>query len=227
MHSDQHIDLQWRDGDVPVSTQFDDPYFSLEDGLAETRHVFLVGNHLPEQFCPGFWIAALEFGSGLNLLASLHLWRESGQTGVLHYTSFEAFPMPPDAMIRAQAGFEVLAAMAREFALFWRRGLLDIDLSDLRFRLVIGDARQIVAGWSGAADVWFLDGFSREKNPEMWQDNLLVAVVKNSARQATLTTYTAAGFVRRGLAVAGFTVARMLGFGRKRHIINAFRAALS
>ena len=61
----------------------------------------------------------------------------------------------------------------------------------------------------------------------MWQDNLLVAVVKNSARQATLTTYTAAGFVRRGLAVAGFTVARTLGFGRKRHIITAFRAAPS
>ena len=225
MHSDQHIDLQWRDGDVPVSTQFDDPYFSLEDGLAETRHVFLAGNHLPEQFCPGFWIAELGFGSGLNLLASLHLWRESGQTGVLHYTSFEAFPMPPDAMIRAQAGFEVLAAMAREFAPFWRRGLLDIDLSDLRFRLVIGDARQTVAGWSGAADVWFLDGFSREKKPEMWQDNLLVAVGKHCVRQATLTTYTAAGFIRRGLAVAGFTVARTLGFGRKRHIINAFRAA--
>ena len=227
MHSDQHIDLQWRDGDVPVSTQFDDPYFSLEDGLAETRHVVLAGNHLPEQFCPGSWIAELGFGSGVDLLASLHLWRESGQTGVLHYSGFEAFPVPPDAMIRAQAGFEVLAAMAREFAPFWRRGLLDIDLSDLRFRLVIGDARQTVAGWSGAADAWFLDGFSPEKNPEMWQDNLLVAVGKHCVRQATLTTYTAAGFVRRGLAVAGFTVARTLGFGRKRHIITAFRAAPS
>ena len=91
MHSDQHLDLQWRDGEVPVSTQFDDPYFSLEDGLAETRHVFLDGNRLPARFRPGFQIAELGFGAGLNLLATLHLWRESGQTGVLHYTSFEAF----------------------------------------------------------------------------------------------------------------------------------------
>ena len=52
MHSDQHLDLQWRDGEVPVSTQFDDPYFSLEDGLAETRHVFLDGNRLPARFRP-------------------------------------------------------------------------------------------------------------------------------------------------------------------------------
>ena len=48
--SDQHADLEWRDGAVPVSTRFDDPYFSLENGLAETRHVFLTGNDLPARF---------------------------------------------------------------------------------------------------------------------------------------------------------------------------------
>ena len=36
--------IEWREGNVPLSTRFDDPFFSLEDGLAETRHVFLVGN---------------------------------------------------------------------------------------------------------------------------------------------------------------------------------------
>lgn len=221
MHSDQHLDLQWRDGEVPVSTQFDDPYFSLEDGLAETRHVFLDGNRLPARFRPGFQIAELGFGAGLNLLATLHLWRESGQTGVLHYTSFEAFPMPPEAMIRAQAGFAALGKLAGELAPFWRQGSLDFDLPDLRFRLVIGDARQTVVRWSGAADAWFLDGFSPAKNPEMWQDDLLAAVGQRSAPHGTVATYTAAGFVRRGLAAAGFTVARTQGFGRKRHMTTA------
>ena len=221
MRSDQHLDLQWRDGDVPVSMQFDDPYFSLEDGLSETRHVFLAGNRLPERFRPGFQIAELGFGSGLNLLAALHLWRESGQTGVLRYTSFEAFPMPSEAMIRAQAGFDALGEVADELAPFWRQGKSDIELPDLRFRLVIGDARQTVAGWSGAADAWFLDGFSPAKNPEMWQDDLLAAVGQHSAQHGTAATYTAAGFVRRGLEAAGFTVALTAGFGRKRHMITA------
>ena len=221
MRSDQHLDLQWRDGDVPVSMQFDDPYSSLEDGLSETRHVFLAGNRLPGRFRPGFQIAELGFGSGLNLLAALHLWRESGQTGVLRYTSFEAFPMPSEAMIRAQAGFEALCEVADELAPFWRQGKRDIELPDLRFRLVIGDARQTVAGWSGAADAWFLDGFSPAKNPEMWQDDLLAAVGQHSAQHGTAATYTAAGFVRRGLEAAGFTVALTAGFGRKRHMITA------
>ena len=64
MRKDQ-AELEWRDGDVPVSTRFDDPYFSLENGLAETAHVFLDGNDLPGRFRDGFHIAELGFGTGL------------------------------------------------------------------------------------------------------------------------------------------------------------------
>ena len=41
-------------GTIPVARRFDDPYFSLADGLAETRHVFLAGNDLPARARPGF-----------------------------------------------------------------------------------------------------------------------------------------------------------------------------
>jgi hypothetical protein len=50
---DQPHDLDWRDG-VPVSRRFDDPFYSLEDGLAEARHVFLGGNDLPRGSATGF-----------------------------------------------------------------------------------------------------------------------------------------------------------------------------
>ena len=87
---DQRAELDWRAGDVPVSTRFDDPYFSLENGLDETRHVFLTGNDLPARFSDGFQVAELGFGTGLNLLASLACWRSAGVGGVLKFTSFEA-----------------------------------------------------------------------------------------------------------------------------------------
>ncbi len=35
---------------TPVSKQFDDVYFSNQDGLEETRYVFLHGNRLPQRF---------------------------------------------------------------------------------------------------------------------------------------------------------------------------------
>ncbi|MEO0665283.1 MAG: FAD-dependent oxidoreductase, partial [Pseudomonadota bacterium] len=50
--------ITWR-GPVPVAEVFDDPYYSLEDGLAEARHVFLAGNDLPTRFDDGFHIAEL------------------------------------------------------------------------------------------------------------------------------------------------------------------------
>ena len=214
----------WRDGEVPVSPRFDDPYFSLENGLAETRHTFLAGNDLPARFRDGFHVAELGFGTGLNLLATLHLWRESGIAGQLLFTSFEAFPMTGADMIRAQSAFPELSAIADELAPFWRDGVREIDLPDLRFRMVEGDARATLPAWQDKADAWFLDGFSPAKNPELWGDGLMAQVGHHTAPGGTAATYTAAGHVRRALEAAGFAVARVPGYGRKRHMTRAERS---
>ncbi len=215
--------IEWQAGDVPVSTRFDDPYFSLDNGLAETAHVFLAGNDLPNRFRDGFHIAELGFGTGLNLLATLDLWRQSNQHGVLRFTSFEAYPMQPDEMIRAQSAFPSLAGIAAELAPFWASGATQIDLPDLHFTLIKGDARETLPQWPGVADAWFLDGFSPAKNPELWQPDLMAHVAAHCSDQGTAATYTAAGFVRRGLEDAGFTVTRAPGYGRKRHMTQAVR----
>jgi len=46
----------------------------------------------------------------------------------------------------------------------------------------------------------------------------MAEVARHTNPGGTFATYTAAGFVRRGLAAAGFTVARAPGYGRKRHM---------
>ncbi|MEO0751408.1 MAG: tRNA (5-methylaminomethyl-2-thiouridine)(34)-methyltransferase MnmD [Pseudomonadota bacterium] len=213
-------ELDWREGRVPVSRRFDDPYFSLEDGLAETRHVFLAGNDLPGRFGDGFHIAELGFGTGLNLLAALALWRESGQPGRLCFTSFEAYPLSPEEMIRAHAAFPELQDLAQALAPHWAH-LPQIELADLSFRLIEGDARETLTAWDGMADAWFLDGFSPAKNPELWGDEILAQVHAHTTREGTAATYSAAGCVRRGLSAAGFAVKRAPGYGRKRHMTRA------
>ncbi len=216
--------LDWRDGDVPVSRRFDDPYFSLDNGLAETHHVFLAGNDLPARFKDGFHIAELGFGTGLNLLATLDLWRSHEQSGTLHFTSFEAFPMQADDMIRAQQAFPDLASIAEELAPFWANGAKEITLPDLKFALIEGDARITLASMPIPADAWFLDGFSPAKNPELWEPDLLSLVAQKTAPNGTAATYTAAGHVRRALDAAGLTTTRVPGFGRKRHMTIARKA---
>ncbi|MFP7569680.1 tRNA (5-methylaminomethyl-2-thiouridine)(34)-methyltransferase MnmD [Marivita sp. S2033] len=217
--------LDWRDGEVPVSRRFDDPYFSLDDGLAETRHVFLAGNDLPARFRDGFHIAELGFGTGLNLLAALQMWRETNQTGILYFTSFEAFPMQPHDMIRAQAAFPELADIANDLRPHWERGERRITLPDLSFEIVVGDARETLSTLRHPADAWFLDGFSPAKNPELWEPALLAQVAAHTAPQGTAATYTAAGHVRRALDAAGLLTQRIPGYGRKRHMTTARKAA--
>lgn len=212
--TDQRADLEWRDTGVPVSVRFDDPYYSLDDGLAETQHVFLGGNDLPARFMDGFHVAELGFGTGLNFLVTLAAWRAAGVSGTLRFTSFEAYPLKMTEMSRALQAFDglPLEIFDGSYSLEHLSGL------DFELTVIVGDARDTLPPWQGRADAWFLDGFSPAKNPELWGADLMAQVGAHTAQRGTVATYTAAGFVRRGLADAGFDVTRVAGFGRKRHM---------
>ncbi|QYX56158.1 tRNA (5-methylaminomethyl-2-thiouridine)(34)-methyltransferase MnmD [Roseovarius sp. SCSIO 43702] len=222
----QTAGLEWRDGGVPVSTRFDDPYFSLENGLAETRHVFLAGNGLPGRLGEGFRVAELGFGTGLNALTLALDCAAMGGGCAVHMTSFEAYPMAAEDMARALAAFPEVAGIADALTGPWREGRRELVLpGNLHLRVIEGDARETLPAWDGMADAWFLDGFSPAKNPELWDADLLAEVGRHTAPDGTVATYTAAGFVRRNLAEAGFDVARVPGYGRKRHMTTARKVA--
>lgn len=214
--------VDWQGG-VPVSRRFDDPYYSLADGPAETAHVFLAGNDLPGRFRAGFRIAELGFGTGLNALIAWAAWEAAGHRGPLSFTSFEAYPLPPADLARALDAFPAFADRAARLAAAYadRRAGRVIDLGTLHLTLVEGDAADTLPRWTGRADAWFLDGFAPAKNPALWTDALMAEVGRHTAPGGTATSYTAAGHVRRALAAAGFDVIRTPGFGAKRHMTRA------
>lgn len=221
---DQRADVAWRDGGIPVSTRFDDPYFSLNNGLAETRHVFLAGNDLAGRLADGFRVAELGFGTGLNLLALAALWRDMGAPGVIRFTSFEAFPMSAEEMGRALTAFPEVADLAAVLVGQWAEGRR-IVLPGVEAEVILGDARAALPLWEGRADAWFLDGFSPAKNPELWSEQLMAEVARHTAPGGSFATYTAAGHVRRSLAAAGFAVSRAPGHAGKRHMSRGVLAA--
>jgi tRNA U34 5-methylaminomethyl-2-thiouridine-forming methyltransferase MnmC len=214
----QQAELEWRDG-VPVSTRFADPYYSLDDGLAETRHVFLAGNGLPGRLRPGFHVAELGIGTGLNLLALVALVRAAG-CGPIRYTGFEAFPLPPADMRAALAAFPEVAEDAEALLAAWDTGG-PMRTPEVEATFILGDARETLPRWQGRADAWFLDGFAPARNPELWEPALLAEVARHTTPGGTAATYSAAGDVRRGLEAAGFAVERRPGYGRKRHMTVA------
>jgi tRNA 5-methylaminomethyl-2-thiouridine biosynthesis bifunctional protein len=209
---------------VPRSRRYGDVYFSREGGLAESRAVFLAGCGLPGRWAGrrSFTVAELGFGTGLNILALLELWRAHRPPGGhLSIFSVEAEPLTGGEARQALAAWPELAAIAEVMLARWpgrRRGFHRIALPEFAatLDLAVMDAEPALQSWSGSADAWFLDGFAPSVNPVMWTDALMALVAARSAPGAKAATYTVAGQARRALAAAGFTSQRRPGFGGKR-----------
>lgn len=248
---DQNLEtaqLRWDETGQPVSTRFDDVYFSRVDGLAETRHVFLHHNRLAERFRAleqqpeterRFAIGETGFGSGLNFLAAWQLWRETApDDACLHFISVDRFPLQRDDLQRALSLWPELRALADELIdqypptvgpAFHR---LHLDRGRAILTLIFDDAQRGLAQLrscdhpdfihSGPTlDAWFLDGFAPARNAAMWTPELFTTLAHLSRAGTTLATFTAAGVVRRGLAAAGFSPEKVPGFGRKREMLTA------
>ncbi len=217
-------DLILRDG-TPVSTAFDDVYFSRDGGVDETEYVYLQGNGLPQRFtgCTRFTIGELGFGTGLNFLVAWNHWLEtSTPDATLHYLSFEKYPLTPTMLAEALALQPTLKPLADQLlAAYPLRlpGLHRIHLPRVTLTLGFGDAAHLLPQIDTQVDAWFLDGFAPAKNPDMWNESLLRAIGQASSPQASFATFTAAGAVRRGLADHGFTVEKIPGYGHKREML--------
>lgn len=220
-------DLSWRADGSPVSARFDDIYFSTEDGLAETRHVFLNGNGLPDAWKdrPRFTICETGFGTGLNFLATWALWRDTRHPDQhLDFVSVEGFPLSGHELAQALARWPDLKELGDTLAAHYptpHRGTHQIALpGNVTLTLLEDDALTALQGLEASVDAWFLDGFAPASNPDMWSEPLFAEMARLSAPGATLATFTVAGAVRRGLAAQGFEVAKAPGFGRKRDMLT-------
>ncbi len=227
-------ELDWTAEGAPRSRRFDDIYFSREGGLDEARAVFLRGCGLPEAWAgrTRFTVAETGFGTGLNVLALLDLWRaarpggHSGGGGRLQVFSVEAYPMAREEAARALQAWPELQDLSALLLARWPRrapGFHRVDFPEIgaTLDLAVGEAAWGIGQWSGAADAWFLDGFAPAKNPDMWRGEVLQAIAARSAPGARLSTFTVAGGVRRGLQAAGYAVSKAPGHGRKRERLEA------
>lgn len=221
--------LSWKPDGTPVDDRVGDVYFSSEDGLEESRAVFLAGCGLPAAWAqrPTFTIAELGFGTGLNFLAAWQMWRAHRPAqGWLNFVSFEGYPLDPEDAARALARWPELADLAAQLCQRWpvrAHGVQQIIWPQARVTLTLhtGPIEAMLPQAAFKADAWFLDGFSPAKNEAMWRETLWPLIAARSHPGARAATFTVAGAVRRGLTAAGFEVEKKPGHGRKRERLEA------
>lgn len=215
------------------SLSFGDIYYSPEDGLAESRYVFVDGNDLPrrmEQALPSenLVVGELGFGTGLNVLA---LWQAHEEVlgGPLHIWTCEAFPLPKERFAEMQARiaerWPELRPYAERLAELYPDpypGTVRLDLAPhLSLTIAFGEAEKVLADADFKADAWFLDGFAPSKNPAMWTPEVMAHLARLSKPGGTAATFSVAGGVRTALQTAGFSWEKAPGFGRKKHMLRA------
>lgn len=219
------------DDGVPVSKRFNDIYFSAHGGLAESMYVYINGNQLKERFKTlsagdTLNIVELGFGTGLNFLATLSLWRTiASNQAKLSYHAVEGFALNLQEMRQALSTFPELKEEAELMLHVYPdtlHGKYELKLGtqvtlSLYFELIEDAMTQLPYG----VDAWYLDGFAPKLNPEMWSEKLFLHMYQTSNTGATFSTFTAASKVRKDLINAGFIVHKRQGFAYKReHLLG-------
>jgi len=219
--------LEWINGS-PCSRSYGDIYFSKDNGLAESEFVFIEQNRLKELFASEhrFVICEIGFGTGLNfLLAWLHWARVSPPDAKLFYIGIEKHPLNADDIAKAVARWPELKELCRELLNKYpplTAGFHCIQLAGGRVHLTLafGDAGKTLPEVSGTVDHFNLDGFAPSKNPDLWSAEIFTAMADLSRPGTTFSTFTSAGFVRRGLEAVGFEVSKCAGYGDKRESLK-------
>ena len=234
----QTAELDWEivdDIEIPISKQFGDVYFSKDNGLLETRHVFLNGNDLTERLSQVhdyqyFCVGETGFGTGLNILTLWQLWQQVrlDNHSHLHVVSVEKFPLNKADLIRALNVWTELKPLAEKLIQQYPlpiAGCHRLSFPEERFSidLWLGDAQDIfpTIPKTQTVNAWFLDGFAPSCNPDMWQANVLDHMVRLSDFGTTFASFSVAGVLKRGLKQHGIQISRPRGFGHKREMLKA------
>lgn len=224
-----------KDG-TPYAPVYDDVYHSQAGALAQARHVFLGGNHLPERWAgkDHFVVVETGFGLGLNFLATWAAWHtqpEALRCQRLHFVSVEKHPLRLSDLTGLLAPYknelpgELVDALIRQWPMLTAgTHRLAFDRGRVILTLILGNAENALTEVAARADAIYLDGFSPSKNPDIWSEAVCNALAKLSGAGTTLATWSVNGEVRRRLSAHGFDLTRQPGFAQKREMLTgAFR----
>lgn len=196
--------ISW-EGGTPVSPLFEDIYWHRDQALQEKQFVFVdaVARQLEQVDSITsnlqFTVAELGFGFGINCLLTAEFWQQHAGDAQLNLVSFEKHPVRR----------EDLAGLLNGLPLSFADALLDqypppirgqhvIWLApNIRLLLVLDDAERGLSELDADVDHWYLDGFSPSRNPALWASSIVRQVFARSRPGAVVSTYSAAGHVRR------------------------------
>lgn len=227
--------ISFRADGSPFSDKFNDIYFDTEFGYQQSNDVFIEGNNIKEKLLAAngtITIAETGFGTGLNFLLTLKLYMSLNEQVLqtnLHFISTEISPL---TRLQIQQSLRCFPSLSDELSLlleqypetFSQKCEIKLLNERVTLTLLFQDSTDALSKLSnrktGLVDAWYLDGFSPTRNPQMWQTPLFREIARLSKPQATISSFTVAGHVRRKLTDVGFRLAKKTYIGQKKEVLT-------
>ena len=196
----------------------DETYHSRNGAISESKHVFLQEGM--DRTSGNIKILEVGFGTGLNaLLTAQHA--ASSQRKVYFHT-LEPFQVPFDLI--EKIGYGKVAGEPELFSLLhtaeWETKVKITDHFTLH---KTSQKLEYVNLNEDEYDVIYFDAFAPKKQPELWQSDIFSKLYKSLKKGGVLTTYSAAGQLKRDLKSAGFQIENPPGANGKREMTVAIK----
>ena len=201
-------------------------YHSIHGAIQESRHVF-IKNGLDYLFqkslSDSLSIFEVGLGTGLNALLSIEFAIQNRVK--INYSSIEAFPIDP--VLAAQLNYPAHLELENAFGYFQKiHSSVWNDTVALHGYFTFQKVNQAIQSYpftSGDYHLIFFDAFAPEKQPDMWQMNVLKKVTDALKPNGVLVTYCAKGQLRRDLLSLNLKVEKLPGPPGKREMIRAIK----
>lgn len=214
---------------VPYNENFDDVYFDSNDPVGERNSVyasaideFLLCENTSQN--DTILIAESGFGFGLNFFTTAKYALQKGLK--IHYLACEREPIllqDLSEFYKKYTQFSEIFSYFNEHYEIIKNEILRLHFfnSQIILDLFFGDAFLWLDECDFRADIWYLDGFSPSKNPELFGSHFLAKVKEHCVKNAILRSYSCARVFKNSLKEQNFIFGKRAGQGKKREFLSA------
>jgi len=209
-----------------LNTDLKETYHSTHGAVQESQHVFIKNglDFFIEQNTPDeINILEVGFGTGLNALLTLKQIQDSKIK--VHYTSLEAFPISIEIAAQLSYSNDVVFQQSKQLFISLHESGWDEPVSILaNFTL----EKKIITLQESSFhpnefDLVYFDAFAPNKQPEMWEVDVLKKVVQAIKPKGVFVTYCAKGQLKRDLKSIGTIIETLSGPPGKREMVRALK----
>lgn len=206
-----------------LNEALNETYHSRHGAIRESQHVFIehgLNYRIKQHQLRSISILEVGFGTGLNALLSVH---EAIHKNVkIAYTTLETFPIQPE--IWRKLNYPDPNDLFNELhQTEWHRWM---EINSNFKLLKLKDSLQEVELLPDQFDLIYFDAFAPNKQPELWDLQILEKVARTLKPSGVFVTYCAKGQLKRDLKALGLVVESLPGPPGKREMVRASKPDL-